>query len=87
MPTKNTYLTDAHEAMIERRISAGEYQNASEVVRDAIRDWRRHRLEYEEKKSILRSMIQESVDAMKRGEYTEVSDADLDKFIDSLGND
>jgi len=32
-------------------------------------------------------MIQESVDAMKRGEYTEVSDADLDKFIDSLGND
>ena len=37
MPTRNISLTDEQDAFVERVVKAGEYQNASEAVRDALR--------------------------------------------------
>jgi antitoxin ParD1/3/4 len=37
MPTRNISLTDEQDAFVEKVVQAGEYQNASEAVRDALR--------------------------------------------------
>jgi antitoxin ParD1/3/4 len=37
MPTRNVVLTDQQATMIERLVSSGRYQNASEVLRDGLR--------------------------------------------------
>ena len=37
MPTRNISLTSEQDAFIEKAVKSGEYQNASEAVRDALR--------------------------------------------------
>ncbi len=37
MPTRNISLTPEQDAFIEETVKSGEYQNASEAVRDALR--------------------------------------------------
>ena len=37
MATRNVVLTEAQEALIERLVAAGRYQNASEVLRSGLR--------------------------------------------------
>lgn len=37
MPTRNVVLTEHHEKLLERLVSSGRYQNASEVLREGLR--------------------------------------------------
>jgi antitoxin ParD1/3/4 len=37
MPTRNVVLTDHQAALVERLVSSGRYQNASEVLREGLR--------------------------------------------------
>ena len=37
MPTRNVVITDRQAAFIEELVSSGEYQNASEVLREGLR--------------------------------------------------
>ena len=37
MPTRNVVLTDHQAALVERLVSEGRYQNASEVMREGLR--------------------------------------------------
>lgn len=37
MPTRNVVLTDHQAALVERLVSVGRYQNASEVLREGLR--------------------------------------------------
>ena len=37
MPTRNVVLTDHQNALVNRLVSAGSYQNASEVLREGLR--------------------------------------------------
>ena len=37
MPTRNVVLTEKQEKLVERLVSSGRYQNASEVLRDGLR--------------------------------------------------
>ena len=37
MPTRNISLTDQQDAFVERVVKTGQYQNASEAIRDALR--------------------------------------------------
>lgn len=37
MPTRNVVLTDHQAQLIEELVSSGQYQNASEVLRDGLR--------------------------------------------------
>ena len=84
MPTRNISLTAEQDAFIEKAVKSGEYQNASEAVRDALRVLRQRQREDALKLKALRAQIKAGVEALDRGEYTEVADADLERYFDGL---
>jgi len=84
MPTRNISLTREQDAFIEKTVKSGEYQNASEAVRDALRALQQRRREDTLRLKALRVQIKAGVDALKRGEFTEVADADLDRYLETL---
>jgi antitoxin ParD1/3/4 len=84
MPTRNISLTPEQDAFVESVVEAGEYQNASEAVRDALRALQQRRREDALKLKALRVQIKAGVDALERGEFTEVDDVDLEGYLESL---
>jgi antitoxin ParD1/3/4 len=84
MPTRNISLTPEQDAFIEKAVKAGEYQNASEAVRDALRALQQRRREDALKLKALRMQIKAGVDALDRGEFTEIADPDLDRYLEDL---
>jgi antitoxin ParD1/3/4 len=84
MPTRNISLTPEQDAFIEEAVKSGEYQNASEAVRDALRALQQRRREDILKLEALRRLIDAGVDALEQGEFTEISDAELDMYLDGL---
>jgi antitoxin ParD1/3/4 len=84
MPTRNINLTAEQDAFIEKAVKSGEYQNASEAVRDALRALKQRRREDALKLQALRMHIKAGVEELERGEFTEIADADLDRYLQSL---
>ncbi|HLW92828.1 MAG TPA: type II toxin-antitoxin system ParD family antitoxin [Roseiarcus sp.] len=84
MPTRNISLTPEQDAFIEEILGKGEYRNASEAMRDAIRALQQRRAEEALKLDRLRLSIRQGVAALDRGDYTEVEDEDLDAALDDL---
>jgi antitoxin ParD1/3/4 len=84
MPTRNISLTDEQDAYVEKLVKAGEYQNASEAVRDALRALAQRRREHDLKLKALRMQIKAGVDAIKRGDFTEIEESDLDDYLEEL---
>jgi antitoxin ParD1/3/4 len=84
MPTRNVNLTAEQDAFVEEVVRTGKYQNASEAMRDAVRGLQQRWKEDELKLTMLRKQIKVGVDALERGEFTEVDDADLDATLDSF---
>ena len=83
MPTRNISLTPEQDAFVEQVVKTGEYQNASEAVRDALRTLQQRRREDALKLKALRVHIKAGVDALDRGEFTEIADADLDTYLEN----
>ncbi|MDQ0471337.1 type II toxin-antitoxin system ParD family antitoxin [Labrys wisconsinensis] len=84
MPTRNVSLTPEQDAFIEEVLKNGEYQSASEAVRDAVRALQQQRALDALKLDRLRLSIRAGVEALDRGDYIEVEDANLDAYLDSL---
>jgi antitoxin ParD1/3/4 len=84
MPTRNISLTAEQDAFVEKVVEAGEYQNASEAVRDALRALQQRRREDALKLKALRAQLKAGVDALERGDFVEIGDADLDDYLESL---
>ncbi|NJL50945.1 MAG: type II toxin-antitoxin system ParD family antitoxin [Blastochloris sp.] len=84
MPTRNVSLTPEQDAFIDEVLEKGEYRNASEAMRDAIRALQQRRAMDALKLERLRLSIKAGVAALDRGEYDEVEDADLDAYLDGL---
>jgi len=84
MPTRNVSLTAEQDAFVEKIVKAGEYQNASEAVRDALRLLQQRRQENALKLKVLRAQVKAGVDALDRGDFVEVDDTDLDSFLEGL---
>lgn len=84
MPTRNISLTAEQDAFVEKIVKSGEYQNASEAVRDALRALQQRRQEDALKLKALRAQIRAGLDALDRGEFTEVEDADLERYFEGL---
>jgi antitoxin ParD1/3/4 len=84
VPTRNINLTPEQDAFIEKAVKSGEYQNASEAVRDALRALQQRRREDALKLKALRMQVKAGVDALERGEFTEVADADLERYFEGL---
>lgn len=86
MPTRNVNLTDDQDVFVEKMVKAGKYQNASEAVRDALRGLQQRWKEDELKLTALRKQIRAGAEALDRGDFTEVDDADLDAALDRLAS-
>jgi antitoxin ParD1/3/4 len=84
MPTRNISLTPEQDAFVESVVRAGEYQNASEAVRDALRALQQRRREDALKLKALRAQIKAGVAALERGEFAEIDEVDLESYLESL---
>jgi len=59
MPTRNVNLTDDLDRFVLKKVKSGRYENASEVVRAALRTLEREEQLYEAKLAALRTAIDE----------------------------
>ena len=59
MPTRNVNLTDELDSFVLEKIESGRYENASEVVRAALRTLEREQRQFEAKLAALRTAIDE----------------------------
>ena len=59
MPTRNVNLTDELERFVLAKVQSGRYENASEVVRAALRTLEREEQQYEATLTALRAAIDE----------------------------
>jgi antitoxin ParD1/3/4 len=84
MPTRNISLTAEQDAFVEQVVEAGEYQNASEAIRDALRVLQQRRREDRLRLRALRAQIKAGTDAIDRGDFAEVDDADLESYLERL---
>ena len=81
----NFSLTPALEQFVRDCAASGDYNNASEVVREALRLLKRLEEQRALKLQRLRAAIGQGDDALSRGEFTDLnSDAELDAFIAGL---
>ncbi len=78
MPTRNVSLTSQQDAFIDEVVDSGEYQNASEAIRDALRALQQRRQEDSLKLRALRTQLAAGVEALERGEFTELDDRNLE---------
>jgi antitoxin ParD1/3/4 len=61
MPTRNVSLPEKLDQFITAKVESGEYSNASEVMRTALRVMEKEEREYEEKMAVLRVAIEEGI--------------------------
>ena len=59
MPTRNVNLTEELDRFVLEKVESGRYENASEVVRSALRTLEREDQQYEAKLAALRAAIDE----------------------------
>ena len=59
MPTRNVNLTEELDRFVLKKVKSGRYENASEVVRPALRNLEREEQQYEPKFAVLRAAIDE----------------------------
>lgn len=84
MPTRNISLTLEQDAFVEKVVKTGEYQSASEAVRDALRVLQQRRREDALKLKALRMQIKTGIEALDRGELDDIAEADLDAYLENL---
>lgn len=85
MPTRNISLTREQDEFVDEIVKAGEYQNASEAVRDALRALQQRRKHDELRLELLRAQIGLGVSALDRGDATEVDEDHLEDYLAELG--
>ena len=71
MPTRNIVLTDHQSDFVNRMVEGGQYQNASEVLRDALRRMERDEEEWER----VRGGVLEGLAQADRGETVDGEEA------------
>lgn len=84
MPTRNISLTPEQDAFVEQVVEAGEYQNASEAVRDALRALQQRRREDTLKLEALRAQIKLGVEALETDDAVELEASELADYLASL---
>lgn len=81
----NVSLTPGLEQYVRDLASTKDYNNASEVVREAIRLHKQQEEERQLKLERLRAAIQVGIDDMEKGNYTTInSEQELDEFFAKL---
>jgi len=85
MGTRNVNLTEMLDAYVEDRVSSGAFQNASEVVRDALRLHKARSDEDARKLERLDRLIREGDDDIAAGRYVDIEWDAVDSWLDGLG--
>jgi len=81
MPTRNVNLTDTLDRYVAERVASGKYENASEVVRAALRELERYETTEAMKVERLRRLIEE-------GQASGIAeDFSFDALIDEVERD
>ncbi len=86
MPNRNIMLTPEQDEFVESVVRAGEYQDANEAIRDALRALQQRRQEDALKLERLRLQIQAGIDDLDNGNFIEIADTDLDPFLEALAS-
>ncbi len=84
MPTRNISLTREQDAFIAKVVKAGEYQNASEAMRDALRALQQRRREDALKLAALRTELDKGIRDLDEGNYVEIESADVERYLARL---
>jgi antitoxin ParD1/3/4 len=84
MPTRNVNLTPEQDAFVDEMVRKGEYQSASEAMRDAMRALQQRRSEDVEKLKVLRRLVKVGIDDLEAGRYRDVAESGLDKYFEEL---
>ncbi len=84
MPTRNISLTAEHDAFVDQVVKSGEYQNASEAIRDALRALKQKRKEDELRLKLLRAELRAGLEALERGDFIEIGGEELQDYFAGL---
>ena len=77
-------LTHEQDEFVESIVRTGEYQDANEAIRDALRVFQRRRQEDALKLDALRTLIRAGANALETGNFIEIEDADLERVLVAL---
>ena len=85
MPTRNVVLTEHQTELIERLVSTGRYQNASEVLREGLRLIESRELEERARLSALREAAQVGIADMAAGRFRSFeAPGSLERHLEAL---
>jgi antitoxin ParD1/3/4 len=88
MPTRNVVLTDYQTELVERLVSSGRYQNASEVLREGLRLVEAQEAEGKARIKALRSAARVGIADIEAGRYrTFDSHLELNRHLATLRDD
>jgi antitoxin ParD1/3/4 len=88
MPTRNVVLTEYQAELVERLVSSGRYQNASEVLREGLRLVEDQEAEAKARIKALRDAARVGIADIEAGRYrTFDSPADLNRHLGALVDD
>ena len=87
MPTRNINLTEHFDRFIEAGVSAGRYQNASEVVRAGLRLLEQQEAENAAKLERFWAAVQEGLDDDERGDVTILEEHEIADFVAKIGEE
>ncbi|MBD8662058.1 MAG: type II toxin-antitoxin system ParD family antitoxin [Oxalobacteraceae bacterium] len=86
MPPCNVVLTEHHQQVIERLLETGRYQNAGEIVGDALRLIEQREALDGAKLALLQSAAATGFDDLETGRFAGVPVTGLEQFIAGLGD-
>lgn len=85
MAARNVDLTAQLNAFVDEEVGNGRHQNASEVVREALRRYQDDVAAENERRGAIRAVIREGREAIAQGEFTAVRDpADTEALLGRL---
>ncbi|TCR94787.1 type II toxin-antitoxin system ParD family antitoxin [Rhizobium sp. BK418] len=85
MSTRNVVLTEHHEAVIDRLVKSGRYQNASEVMREGLRLIEQREAYDAAKLEALREAARIGFTDLDEGRFADVPADRVRSFISGLG--
>jgi antitoxin ParD1/3/4 len=80
-------LTGRMERFIAERVAAGDYADADEAIRAALRLLEREHRLYERKLARLKAAVQLGYDQIDRGEYRDIAEGEIEAWIEELGRE
>ena len=85
MPTRNVVLTDYQTELIERLVSSGRYQNASEVLREGLRLVEDQEAQAKARLKALREAVRSGIADLEAGRFRTFDEpADFDRYLESV---